>query len=292
MGSYLATQNNDLNILISDSDNDDFYTKFLVKDTHLIYSFKNTVNTTHPSINVESELYKKINNIYKINTNTLTLDNNNDLVDIPKYDFDKFTTIINNQISHLKDEVGYEINIIIDYSCYKFLQFIIDYLDNDVLHPQKINILLINNLTNNSLSRCNNSINDILNLLYIKSKKINASISYRIFDYRKAIGVKSTIIQKPIYGNRSINNIIGHNNISNLLVDYYTEFHFDQMPLYIPIISIIEKTDFKLVEYIKNSELIKLKHINYYKFDNNDMNINTYLSNLLIELIKKINVDF
>lgn len=287
MGSLLSTQNNDLNILVSDSDNDDFYTKFLVKDTHLLYLFKNTIDTIHPYVDINSKLYKKIYKTYiSNNINILKLDNNNDLVDISEKEIINFKKNILKKIEHLKNEIGYEINIIIDYSCYKFLQFIIEFLDNNILHPQKINITFINNLTNISFYKNENNIYNLLKLLYDKSAETNTNIKYIVFDYYKSIKIDSSLIQKPIYNEINIDNILDENTseFNKLLFDYYTEFHNEKMPLYIPITYIIKNNDFKLIECNNN--------LNFYKFINSNISLNKYISSLVYKIIRKINADF
>ena len=292
MGSYLSTQNNNLNILVSDSDNDDFYTKFLVRDTHLLYLFKNTIDTTHPSVDINSNLYKKIYNTYiSNNINILKLDNNNDLIDIPEEEIINFKKNILKKIEHLKNEFGYEINILIDYSCYKFLQFIIEILDNDILHPQKINITFINNLTNISFSKNTKNINNLLRSLYDKSNEIYTTINYNVFDYCKSTGINSSLIQKPVYNKINISNILDENTseFNKLLFDYYTEFHNGRMPLYLPITYIIKNNDFKLIESNKNLDSINL---NFYKFINNSIILNKFISSIVCEIIKKIDANF
>ena len=252
MGSPYSTSN--INVLVTDFDNDDFFTKFLANDSkYLCYSIKNTIPTIQKHLqkinkkqtnisNQQTDIKHITSNIFKSQVPVLTLDSKNKLEKIPKNDFISFKKIIKSNIFTRHTPIN-NINIIIDISCFAFLG-IIDILircANVKLHNITINF--VNNLTsqisfNDNPKIDNTYFNDILLNLYNTCKTDNIEIAYLLYDYCKSI--KSTpLLEQPLYHESLIMNIIPKkmtggkkSDIYKLLFDYYTIYYDGKIPFY------------------------------------------------------------
>ena len=289
MVNIFSNKKNNLNILITDFNNDDFYTKFLLKDTHKLYTVKNNIETIYNTDSNNIMYNNIINKLINYPIHNLQLDKNNNINKVCN-NTKEFKKTFFKSIEYLLDEINFSINIIIDLSCYTFLEIINECIELNKLHPTNINITLINNL--DYINKYNDNINDLLTIFNDTCNDSNIDLRLSLFDYHKSIAHKvkdNTNFNFPKIDIEFLNIDYG---INLELYDYYNNLYPKKILVHLSIIKLLEENMLELdIINDQNNTTIILDNLNFYKFKNTNIKIDKYFNTLLISVINKINAN-
>lgn len=300
MGSFFTKEKpKDLNLYVFDYYNDDFFTKFKLKNTYSFFSIKNNIKTLHPTITKKHRKYEENVILKDIGIGRIPL------IKLDKNKFDYNSKYMKKYIDEFKEIllkynncVSFKIYILLDSNCFIFLELLNYFIINNLLNPTDINIQIVNNMTKESKQMCNLNFQDITHNFNKTCDKYNIDYTYNVLDYCRALmNIDNPTIERPIYFSGYDFNI---QNIKNykLLYDYYIDYHEKLLPFYLlPFITdnSFVKTYLNInndlimsdnnEESIVNTNIYELDKHNYYKFKLDRFGITKYLTDEIIYLL-------